>query len=199
MAFSKTEKWIIDRDHTKIGFEVPHLLISSVEGQFNEFTGEVMYDIANKDIKDLIKRMKFNVNIKANSIDTGNEKRDTHLKSPDFFNVKKKGHESIKFQSSSVTSVNGKRFRVNGNLTINKVTKPVTIAFKYLGSAKAYGILKVAFIGKVKIKREDFGLNWNDGEVKATNFAGKIAEAAGAVGNEVKIEIKLQAKRASDL
>lgn len=197
--YAKAEKWIIDDAHTKIGFEISHLLISSVEGRYNKFGGEIVYDAKEKDPKVLAKTASFKVEIDASSIDTGDDKRDNHLRSPDFFNVKKKGHEKIVFKSTRVRSKDGKRLKVMGDLTINGVTKPVTIKFKYLGSATAYDVLRVAFTGKLKIKREDFNLTWNDGEVKASSVVGKVAEASGAVGSEVEIDLKVQAKRAADL
>lgn len=196
-VFSKAEKWIIDAAHTKIGFEVSHLIISSVEGKFKTFSGDLMFDV--KDTNKSLKDFSFGVVIDSNSIDTSNDKRDKHLKSADFFDVKKKGHEKIIFKSTKVISTDGKKFKVAGSLKMAGKTKPVTIDFKYLGSADAYDVKRIAFKGSLVIKRKDFGLGWNDGEVSSTNAFGKVAEAAGAIGSEVEIEIKLEAKRSADL
>lgn len=191
---SKTEAWVIDQAHTKVGFEISHLIISSVEGKFNDFKGEIMFDPHNRTN---VKSFKFSTTIETNSIDTGNEARDKHLRSADFFEVKK--HKTITFISKKVTSSDGTKFNVQGDLTIAGKTKPVTIKMKFKGLADAYDISRIAFEGEAEIDRRDFGLTWNDGEVKATNVAGKLAEAAGAVGNDVEISLKIQAKRKADL
>jgi polyisoprenoid-binding protein YceI len=196
-AFGKAEQWVIDNAHTKIGFEVPHLIISSVDGKFKSFAGELTFDV--KETKKSARDFSFAVSIDTNSIDTGNEKRDKHLRSLDFFNVTKKGNEKITFTSKEVTTTDGKVFKVSGKFSANGKSKDITINFRYLGSAEAYDIKRIAFVGTTKIKREDFGLGWNDGEVSASNAVGKLAEAAGTIGSEVEIKIKLQAKRKADL
>jgi polyisoprenoid-binding protein YceI len=196
-AFAKAEKWVIDNAHTKIGFEVPHLIISSVDGKFKTFSGDLTFDL--KKPKDSVKDFSFDVSIDTNSIDTGNTKRDKHLMSADFFNVKKKGNDKITFKSTKVKTHDGKKFKVTGKFTVNGKTKEITVYFKYLGSADVYDVKRIAFTGKATIKREDFNLGWNDGEVTASNAVGKLAEAAGTIGSDVVISIKLQAKRKSDL
>jgi len=191
---AKTESWIIDKAHTKVGFEISHLIISSVEGRFTDFSGKLSFDLTNtKNTGDF----KLDANVVTSSIDTGNAKRDKHLKSPDFFNATK--HKSLKFVSTSFTTSDGKSYKVTGKLTISGITKDVVFDTKFLGSAEAYDVKRVAFVGKTTIKREDFGLTWNDGEVKASTIAGKLAEATGAIGSDVTIELKVQAKRAADL
>lgn len=194
-AYSKISNWSIDAAHSKIGFEISHLLISSVEGRFNRFSGKIKFDTEERNPTLIMKETAFEVDIDTDSIDTGNVKRDNHLKSSDFFNVKKLGHEKIKFRTKKISTTNGKKLKVTGDLTINNKTKLVTVVFKYLGAARLYDIDRIAFSGNLRIKREDFGLLWNDGAVKASTVAGKIVEATGAIGSEVKINIKIQATK----
>lgn len=199
LSLAKVEKWIIDESHSKIGFEVPHMIISSVEGRFGKFKGEIQYDTEEKNPQAVNQTTQFMTEIETASISTENDKRDSHLKGPDFFNIKKKGHDKIMFKSNKVASNDGKRLKVSGDLTLNNVTKKVTIDMRYKGMAKAYRVNRIVFKGKLKIKREDFNLAWNDGVVKASNMAGKVAEATGAIGSEVSIQLSIQAQRAIDL
>jgi polyisoprenoid-binding protein YceI len=181
---AKAEKWIIDTAHSKVGFEISHLVISTVEGNFTDFKGTIMFDA-----KDPLKSKSFfkiETTIKSNSINTANEKRDKHLRSGDFFDVKK--NPLITFTSTNIATTDGKHFIIEGDLTMAGKTKKVKLETKYLGSVDAYDVKRVSFKAKTKVKREDFGLTWND-----------IVEAGPVVGSEVEIELKIQAKRASDL
>ena len=194
LALAKPETWVIDQAHSKVEFEIPHLIISSVEGRFTEFSGEIMFDSkATKNVKDF----SVSTEIQAASINTGNDKRDQHLRSPDFFNVKK--HKTLTFKSSKISSKDGKIYSIVGDLTIAGVKKSVTLDVKYLGTAELYGVKRAIFKASTEINRQDFGLSWNDGETKSTSVAGKIAEATGAVGDQVTITLSIQAKRAVDL
>lgn len=165
----------VDSAHSKVGFEIPHLVISSVEGRFTAFSGTV-------DLADDFAKSKASVEVDLGSIDTGVGKRDEHLKSPDFFDVGK--HPKMTFVSTGVV---GKpdAFQLKGNLTIHGVTKPVVFDAKYLGTvADGYGNQKAAFTAKTKINRKDFGLTWNN-----------VVEAGPVVGDEVTIDLRLQAGR----
>lgn len=166
-------KYDIDGMHSKVGFEIPHLVISSVEGKFNTFSGTL-------DLQDKFEKSKTEVSVDVASIDTGVKDRDEHLKSPDFFDAAK--YPKMTFKS---TKVEGKpeSFKVTGDLTIHGVTKKVTLEGKFLGTVKdAYGQQKVAFNASGKINRKDFGLNW-----------GKMVEAGPVVGDEVTLSFKIQA------
>lgn len=194
-SFAKSEAWVIDQAHTKVGFEISHLIISSVEGKFKEFSGELMFDADNP--AKSIKGAMLKANVQANSIDTGSKSRDKHLRSVDFFDIKK--NKELVFVSKSFSTTNGKDFEIKGMLTIAGKSKNVVFKTKYLGSMEAYDVKRVAFVAKTTIKREDFGLTWNDGDVTVKGAAGKVLEATGAVGSEVEIELKIQAKRKADL
>lgn len=181
LTFAKTEKWVLDKSHTKIGFEISHLVISTVEGRFKEFTGNIFFDPKNTSAKNF----SVEVDIDVKSIDTENDKRDKHLRSADFFDVKK--FPKLTFKSTSFR-VKGKVIKIDGELTIHGVKKSVTLTGKYLGSVSAYDVQRVAFKAETTINRKDFGLKWND-----------IVEAGPAVGDDVTISLRVEAKRAADL
>ncbi len=166
----------VDPMHSKVGFEIPHLVISTVEGKFDKYDGSI-------ELADKFEKSKVSVNIDMSSIDTGVAKRDDHLRSPDFFDVAK--HPSMKFESLSISG-NSEKFKVTGNLTIKGVTRKVVLDGKYLGTVKdGYGNDKAAFQAKTKINRKDFGLTWN-----------QMVEAGPAVGDEVTIDLRIQAAAA---
>lgn len=163
----------IDPTHSKVGFEVPHLVISTVEGTFRNFEGKIEID------KDFSKS-KVSATIDVQSVDTGVGKRDDHLRSPDFFDVKK--YPKMNFVSTSIKG-NPESFKLEGDLTIHGVKKHVTFEGRYLGAVTdSYGNRKAAFNAKTKIKRKDFGLTWNN-----------MVEAGPVVGDEITLDLKIQA------
>ena len=163
----------IDQAHSKVGFEIPHLVISSVEGRFNKFDGVIVLD---KDFQ----KSTFKSSVDVGSIDTGEKKRDDHLLSPDFFDAKK--FASMTFVSSEVKGT-PEGFKLTGDLTIKGVTKKVTFDSKFLGQVKdGYGNQKVAFHGTTKINRKDFGLTWS-----------QAVEAGPIVGDTLEIVLSIQA------
>ncbi len=165
-------KYNVDPMHSSVGFEVPHLVISTVEGKFKTFSGVIT-------IGDKFDKSTLEAEAETASIDTGVEKRDGHLKSADFFDATK--HPKMTFKS---TSVSGKpeAFKATGDLTIKGITKKVTFTGKYTGTAvDGYGNTKAAFVATTKISRKDFGLSWN-----------QAVEAGPIVGDEITIELKIQ-------
>ncbi len=169
-------KYDIDPMHSKIGFEVPHLVISTVEGKFTEFSGTIDLNV------EKFEKSKVNASINVDSIDTGVKKRDDHLRSKDFFEVSK--YPSMKFVSQKISG-NKKRFKMTGDLTIKGITKKVTFDGVYLGTVKdGYGNLKTAFKAETKVDRKAFGLTWNS-----------MVEAGPVVGDEVKISLNIQAAK----
>jgi polyisoprenoid-binding protein YceI len=176
MAFAKDKyeagKYNIDGMHSKVGFEVTHLVISSVEGVFTKYEGAIQLD------KDFSKS-KVEVKIDADSISTQVGKRDEHLKSADFFDVAK--YPKLTFESTEIKG-SPEKFKLIGNLTIKDKTKKVTFDAKYLGLVKdGYGQQKAMFEAKTEISRKEFGLTWND-----------LVEAGPAVGDKVRINLKIQ-------
>ncbi len=176
-AESKIEegKYNIDPMHSKVSFEIPHLVISSVEGSFKQFGGVI--DL-NKDFA----KSKADVAVEIASIDTGVKDRDDHLKSPDFFDQAK--HAQMTFKSKKISG-KAEDFKLTGDLTIKGVTKSVTFEGKFLGNVTdGYGNRKAAFKATTKINRKDFGLTW-----------GKMVEAGPVVGDEVEIKLNVQAAK----
>jgi len=169
----KTTKWAVDPTHSEITFKVKHLMISNVKGEFKNFQ-------ANIDGEDFTKST-ISATIDASSISTNNEDRDTHLKSPDFFEVEQ--YPEIKFVSTSLTKVDDDEYELVGNITIKGVTKEITLETEFGGFMKdPYGNEKAGFSINGKLNRKDFGLNWN-----------AALEAGGVmVGNEIKINAEVQ-------
>ena len=162
-------KWNLDTTHSEITFKVRHMMISNVKGAFNTFTAEVEAE------DDTFKNAKVSATINVDSIDTNNADRDTHLKSADFFNVEQ--NPTITFESDSLAD------DVTGHLTINGVTKPVQLEVEFGGiNQDPWGNTKAGFTFEGKIKRSDFGLNWN----AALETGGVL------VSDEVKISGELQ-------
>ncbi len=168
-------KYEIDTAHSSVGFEVPHLVISSVEGKFTTFIGTI-------DLNKNLEKSKVEVTIDPKSIDTGNSKRDDHLRSADFFDVEKAPKMTFKSTSVKGTPDN---FEIVGDLTMKGVTKKVTLKGKYLGTVKdGFGNEKTAFVAETQLNRKDFGLNWNS-----------MVEAGPVVGDTVTVRLKIQAAK----
>jgi polyisoprenoid-binding protein YceI len=168
-------KYNIDPMHSKVGFEIPHLVISSVEGHFKTFSGAITID-------DKFEKSKIETEVDITSIDTSVGDRDTHLKSPDFFDAAK--YPKMTFKSSAIMGT-PQAFKLTGDLTIKGKTKKVTFDAVYKGSVvDAYGNHKIAFTANTKISRKEFGLTW-----------GKMVEAGPVVGDEVTIDLKIQAAK----
>ncbi|MBB6002250.1 YceI family protein [Arcicella rosea] len=165
--------WAIDPSHSEIQFKVKHLVITTVTGNFKEFSGSVE---AGDDFDGA--SIAFEANIA--SINTNSEQRDGHLKSADFFDAEK--FPTLSFKSTSFTK-DGDDFELVGNLTIKGVTLPVTLEVEYNGTATdPWGNVKAGFELKGKINRKDFGLAWN-----------AITEAGSAlVSEEVKLIANIQ-------
>ena len=162
-------KWNLDPAHSEITFKVRHMMISNVKGEFKNFS----IDLESAD--DEFKNVKANATIDTASISTNNTDRDNHLKSAEFFNAE--AHPQITFETDSLND------EVTGNLTINGVTKPVKLDVDFGGiNVDPWGQTKAGFSFEGKIKRSDFGLNWN-----------AALEAGGVmVSDEVKIAGELQ-------
>lgn len=168
-------KYALDATHSKVGFDVGHLVISSVEGRFNDVTGDIEMG---KKIEDT----KITAKIDVKSVTTGNGDRDHHLTGPDFFDVAK--FPEMTFVSKTVSGKSD-ALKIKGDLTVHGVTKPVTLEGKYAGVvADLYGNDRIAFVANGKISRKDFGLTWN-----------KAVEAGPVVGDEVSLQIKIEAAK----
>lgn len=165
----------IDPIHSKIGFEIPHLVISTVDGRFQTFDGTVILDP--KFEKSTVKAV-----VQVTSVDTGNPKRDDDLRGPDFFDSGKFSRMTFETKSISGTP---QSFKLMGNLTIKGITNPVTFEGKYLGTVNdGAGNDKAAFTAYASIKRSSFGLKWN-----------KMIEAGPVVGDNLAIQLRIQAAK----
>lgn len=148
---ASAETYNVDPVHSSIVFKSKHLDTSYVFGRFNDFSGTVNVDTDPT-------KMSFDVSAKVESIDTGNAKRDTHLKSPDFFSAKE--FPTISFKSTSIKSAGDNKFEVTGNMTLHGVTKPLTVTMEKVGqsSTPQFGD-RAGFFTMFTVKRSDFGMS----------------------------------------
>ena len=168
------DTFTVDKAHSEAAFQVRHIL-TKVRGTFRDFSGTINFDKAKPESSSVEFR------IKATSIDTGNQKRDDHLRSPDFFDVAT--HPEIVFKSTKVVAKGGNKFDVTGDFTMHGVTKTITLPVSFLGEQKFGKGVKAGFETAVTINRKDYGLNWN-----------RALESGGVlVGEEVEISINLEA------
>lgn len=174
--------WTIDTAHSTVSFSARHMGLAKVRGQFDTFEGEIDGDPA--DITTATAR--FEVDLA--SVDTGNDDRDAHLRSTDFFDVEK--HPKMTFVSKAVTPDGDDTYKVVGDLTIKGVTKPVELTYEHGGEGiDPYGNRKVGGSLTGTIKRSDWGLTWN------------VALEAGGVlvSDKILIEIDLQVAESKDV
>jgi len=175
-ASALASDWDIDPAHSRVGFGVKHMMLSTVHGTFTKYTGAIALD--DKDIA----KSTAHIEIDAASIDTANAKRDEHLKSPDFFDT---AHfPKITFDSTKVEKRGADGLNIAGNLTIKNVTKPVVLTVSGLtGEVKdPWGGIRRGASAQAKINRKDFGLTWN-----------KTLETGGVVvGDEITIDLEVE-------
>jgi polyisoprenoid-binding protein YceI len=165
--------WAVDPAHSEVSFRVRHLT-GRVRGHFKEFSTSLMADPAQ------LTTGSVSVEVKTASVNTENEKRDTHLRGPDFFDVEK--FPVMTFKSTKVES-NGKDIALSGDLTIRGVTKPVVLKGTFNGKVvDPWGKERLGFEVSTTIDRRDFGLVWN-----------KLVEGSSLVGDEVTIDIAIEA------
>ncbi len=169
--------WTIDAAHSKIGFTISHMVISEVEGRFNNYSATITAG-------ENFENAKINVSIEINSINTNNEERDKHLKSPDFFDAEK--YPKITFISTEFQKVDDENYILKGNLTMHGVTKPVELNVKFGGIVKdPWGNTRAGFKLSGTIDRYEFGLKYNS-----------TLETGGLViGQEVEIDAKVELKK----
>jgi polyisoprenoid-binding protein YceI len=145
--------WNIDKSHSEVGFAVRHMMISTVRGKFSGFEADISVDPTNLEAATVTAR------IDARSIDTGEEKRDGHLRSPDFFDVEK--YPTLTFTSTRVKR-DGNDLEVTGNLKIKDQEHPITLKGEVVGPGKdPWGNTRVGFSLSGELDREAWGLTWN--------------------------------------
>jgi polyisoprenoid-binding protein YceI len=173
-SVSAQTKWKLDKSHSNVRFTVTHMTVSEVEGTFKIWDGTV--ENTKPDFSDA----KISFTIDVNSINTENENRDKHLKSDDFFNAEK--FPAIKFESTSMQPLGNNKYKLNGNLTMRDITKPVTFDVTYGGSITGQRGTKAGFKAVATVDRLAYGLKWD----RATEAGGLV------VGKDVELSIKVE-------
>jgi len=162
------DAYALDTAHAGVTFKISHVGISWTYGRFNELNGDFTIDTADPS------KCSFTMNIKSASIDTGNQKRDEHLRSPDFFNVKQ--YPVITFKSTAVKPAKD-GYEVTGDFTMHGVTKSIT--FPMTGGKTAEfpkGVQRTGFTADLVLKRADYGID----------------KFAGAVGDDIHISVSFE-------
>ena len=179
-APASTITWKIDPAHSRAEFKVKHMMISNVKGSFNGLTGTLIEDTTDPT------RSQVEASIKIGTISTGDEQRDVHLKSADFFHHEQ--HPVMMFKSTKIEKKGDEDYAVTGDLTLHGVTKPVTFAVEGPSAPgkDPWGNTRIGLSATTKINRKDFGLTWN-----AALESGGIL-----VGEDVQIALDVQFIRA---
>ncbi len=171
-----TTSWNFDLTHSSINFWVRHLMVSKVHGRFTSWKGSLEFDPENPAAS------RVDVSIDAASIETKEDKRDAHLRSPDFLDVDK--YPQISFRSTSIEKTGDGELRATGELTIHGVTRPIELDVEYAGAVKdPWGGDRAGFSARATLKRKDFGLEWN----QALETGGVV------VGDKVEINLEIEA------
>jgi polyisoprenoid-binding protein YceI len=171
--------YVVDPAHTSVEFVGRHLMITKVRGRFPEVTGTVT-------IADDPERSHVEVEIKVATVDTGNNDRDAHLRSADFFDAEQ--YPTITFRSTKVEAGTSGTWAVTGDLTVRDVTRAITLQVDFDGAnASPMGDERIAFSAATEVDREDWGLTWN----VALETGGML------VGKKVRIELNVQAVAAA--
>ena len=145
------DTYSVDASHSSAMFSVSHLDISNTHGRFNGIDGTLTWDATDPS------KSAINITIKTDTVDTANEKRDQHLRAPDFFNTKQM--PTATFVSKSFTKIDDANFTVTGDLTLVGTTKPVTVKVKKIGEGKdPWGGYRIGFETSFTIKRADFNI-----------------------------------------
>ena len=170
-------QWTIDVAHSEVTFKVKHLMISTVKGRFTKFSGTV--SASKPDFSDA--RVEFSADV--NSINTNNEQRDGHLKSPDFFDAA--NHPTLTFSSTAIKTKSEGEYEMHGLMNIRGTSKEITLRVVYNGTAKGFEGDVAGFEITGALNRQDFGLRWN-----------ALTEAGGVVvSDEVKLDIVAELKK----
>lgn len=169
---AQTSTWTIDKVHSKIGFSVSHMVVSETEGVFKDYTGTVVSKSAD------FNGAEVTFTAKVASIDTDNERRDNHLRSPDFFDAEK--FPEITFKGNLVKE--GNKYKLKGDFTMKGVTKKVEFDVVYGGTIDTGRGVKAGFKVTGVINRQDYGVAW----------ANKLASGEMVVGDLVTLNIKVE-------
>jgi polyisoprenoid-binding protein YceI len=175
VSAATANSWKVDGSHSKVEFNVTHLMISDVTGRFTQF------DVTLKQGKEDFSGSTVEAVIKTASVTTDNDGRDKHLKGDDFFNAEK--FPEMKFVSTAFEKTGKDTYRIPGTLTIRDVSKPVVLEGKFLGSTKdPWGNTKIGFKATTTINRQEFGVKWN----KSLDAGGMV------VSDDVEVTLAIQ-------
>ncbi len=165
-ASSLAESYKVDPVHSFVLFRIKHMGIGQAYGRFNQSSGTFSIDESDP------AKCAIDVTVKAESVDTGNAKRDSHLKSPDFFNAKE--FPTIKFKSKTFTKTGERMYDVEGELTLHGVTKPIAVKVEHIGTANDKAGIEATFT----VKRSEFGMTFGLDN--------------GSLGDEVTVRVGLE-------
>jgi polyisoprenoid-binding protein YceI len=172
--------WTLDPAHSSVTFSVKHMMVTTVRGTMNIKDFELDFD------PDDLVRSSVRLSLDAGSIDTGQEQRDGHLRSPDFLDVET--YPTIDFTSTKIEP-DGDDYKIHGELTIHGTTRPVILDAEYAGTVRnMQGGTSAGFSATTKINREDFGLTWNVA----------LEQGGWLVGKDIKIEVDLEVVSAAE-
>lgn len=168
--------WNIDSAHSHVGFSVKHMMVTTVRGQFKNYSGQLQLDTAD------FTRSRFEGEIDVASVDTGNADRDQHLRTHDFFDVPH--HPKLTFRSTGIEAKGDGEYVVRGDITIRGVTKPIALDVEFHGTSKnPYGKTVAGFSARGSLNRSEFGVVFN----AALETGGVI------VSEKVKLELDIEA------
>jgi polyisoprenoid-binding protein YceI len=194
---AQAEKYTLDVAHTGVIFKIKHLVISNVTGRFEKFEGAIDFDEKTKKIASV------DAKIDVDSINTNEPDRDKHLRSADFFGTRKEDGSLVEdkhymtFKMKKATNKGDKPATIEGDLTVNGITKPVILNVEYKGATSdPWGNEKIVFVATAKIPRKDFALNWNKKLDKGGFVVGDDAEVIiEGEANKKKEEKKVEEKK----
>jgi len=173
--------WNVDPKHSQISFTGKHMGIFTVRGRFEKFDINFDYDETDPE------NSSVSVKIDAASVNTNQEQRDGHLKSPDFFNAAE--YPYLTFESTRIEKLSATTGKLYGDLTIRDVTKPVVLDVEFVGQAKSpWGHTSSGFLANAKIDRTQWDLTWN----QALETGGLL------VSNEIGIHLELEAVKQAE-
>ena len=173
-ATAEMAKWNLDKDHTTLGFEVVHMVVSKTQGKFTEYSGTVEMDAEKEEFKT------FEAFIQTASVTTDHQKRDDHLRSADFFDAET--FPTMTYKMKSFTK-SGDQYTAIGDFTLLGVTKELTLVGTFNGMAQdPWGNTRAGFTAEGMLNRKDFGMKFS-----------KLLDNGGlVVGDEVKLKLEIE-------
>lgn len=176
LPLAAEDTFTVDKAHSSTTFRVRHMM-ANVMGQFRDINGTIKVDRENPT------KSSVEFTISATSIDTGNQNRDEHLRTADFFDVQK--YPTISFKSTSIAPKGNNLYDVTGDFTMHGVTKRITLPVQFLGFAKTARGEKAGFEIETTLNRKDYGILWNR----------NLDEGGALLGDDVKITISIEADK----